>query len=290
MNIENFITGERFQALADISVIPEGDAVGESNCDFVIKQQQNNNYNTFYYNDFTNTLPDYVQKARIIFVNTWTLDKFFSKIFPLLKNSYIFISHNSDSAFTAAYTHYLNDSKVLKWFSQNASSNHKKLFTLPIGIANQQYTHGNLELLSQIIDSSYNKSYLTYKNFDIHTNFHERSQIDHITSQNGICMNTKVNQIDYLTNLSRSVFCVSPPGNGIDCHRVWECLYLKTIPIVKYDNCYNNFKHLPILFIDNWYDITPNFLNTIANDLRFNLNNSQPELNMLYWKSKIYEQ
>jgi hypothetical protein len=115
MNIKDFITGEKFQALADVSVIPEGDSVGESNCDFVIKQQQNNNYNTFYYNAFTNTLPDYVQNARVIFVNGWTLDKFFNKIFPLLKNKYVFISHNSDSSFTNEYNNYLNDEKVLKW-------------------------------------------------------------------------------------------------------------------------------------------------------------------------------
>jgi hypothetical protein len=27
-------------------------------------------------------------------------------------------------------------------------------------------------------------------------------------------------------------FCVSPPGNGIDCHRTWEALYLGVIPVV----------------------------------------------------------
>jgi len=289
MNIKDFITGERFQALADVSVIPEGNLVGESNCDFVVKQQQNNNYNTFYYNDLTDTLPDYVQNSRIIFVNNWTLNKFFSKIFPLLKNKYIFISHNSDAAFTDVCSNYLNDKKILKWYSQNKSFSHEKLFALPIGIANQQYPHGNLDLLDQIITSSFNKQYLFYKNFDIHTNFQARSHIDHITAQNGIVMNNKVDQTNYLTDLAKSIFCISPPGNGVDCHRVWECLYLKTIPIIKYDDCYNQFKHLPILFVDDWHSVTADFLNSSISSFQQILKNTLIELNMTYWRKHIYE-
>jgi len=289
MNSEDFITGEKFQALADVSVIPEGDAVGESNCDFVIKQQQNNNYATFYYNTLTDALPDYLQNARVIFVNTWTLDKFFSKIFPLLKNKYIFISHNSDAAFTDAYAHYLNDAKVLKWYSQNIASTHEKLFMLPIGIANQQYPHGNLGLLDNIIDSSYDKQYLVYKNFDIYTNFQVRSSIDYITTRNGIAMSSRSDQTSYLSDLAKSVFCISPPGNGVDCHRVWECLYLKTVPIIKSDICYKQFSHLPILFIDDWHGVTIDFLNSSVINFQQILKNTIPELSMSYWKKTIYE-
>jgi len=289
MNIDNFITGERFQALADVSIIPEGEAVGESNCDFVVKQQINNNYNTFYYNNYTATLPDYVQNARIIFVNTWTLDKFFNTIFPLLKNKYIFISHNSDSAFTSTYAHYLDSGKVLKWYSQNIACNHTKLFAIPIGIANQQYSHGNLGLLKQIIDTSHSKEYLAYKNFDIYTNFQIRSHIDHITTQNGIPMNNRVDQPSYLTNLAKCIFCISPPGNGVDCHRVWECLYLKTIPIIKYNDSFIQFKHLPILFIDDWSTVTAEFLNKASVNFQANWKSNLTELNMLDWKDKIYD-
>jgi hypothetical protein len=29
------------------------------------------------------------------------------------------------------------------------------------------------------------------------------------------------------------MYVLSPPGNGIDCHRTWEALFLGSIPIVK---------------------------------------------------------
>ena len=33
---------------------------------------------------------------------------------------------------------------------------------------------------------------------------------------------------DYRKVLSNSYFVISPPGNGIDCHRTWEALIHKT--------------------------------------------------------------
>lgn len=288
--LEEFITGERFQKLADVSIIPEGNEAGESNCDFVIQQQTNNDYKVFYYNSNTNTIPEYVQNARTIFVNNWTLEKFFSKIFPLLKNKYVFISHNSDASFTEKYAEFLNSDKVLRWYSQNTSLVHDKLFSLPIGIANQQYPHGDLGLLDSVINASYNKEYLVYKNFDMYTNYQVRSYINHVTTQNNIFMSARSDQPSYLSSLAKSFFCISPPGNGVDCHRVWECLYLKTVPVIKKDVCYHHFSHLPILFIDDWNQVTTELLKSQTHNFQTNLKKILPELNMSYWRSQIYEQ
>ena len=91
-------------------------------------------------------------------------------------------------------------------------------------------------------------------------------------------------------NIAKSVFCISPPGNGVDCHRVWECLYLKTIPIIRYDDCYNQFKHLPILFIDDWNSVTADFLKVSIFKFQQMLKDILPELSISYWKKNIYEQ
>jgi hypothetical protein len=37
---------------------------------------------------------------------------------------------------------------------------------------------------------------------------------------------------DYFNYLSTFKFAICPEGNGIDTHRLWECFYLKVIPIV----------------------------------------------------------
>ena len=39
--------------------------------------------------------------------------------------------------------------------------------------------------------------------------------------------------MSYYLNLKKSKFCICPEGNGPDCHRLWESLYLDVIPICK---------------------------------------------------------
>jgi len=86
------------------------------------------------------------------------------------------------------------------------------------------------------------------------------------------------------------MFVASPPGNGLDCHRTWEALYVKTIPIVLRSVAMEYFAQhgLPIYIIDNWSD-----LNTLSeSDLRdiymtkVKLFQS-PALWFDFWKNKI---
>ena len=56
----------------------------------------------------------------------------------------------------------------------------------------------------------------------------------------------------YRKELARSYFVISPPGNGNDCHRTWEAVYFKTIPVVLKD--YFGFEDLdlPILVVESF--------------------------------------
>jgi len=58
----------------------------------------------------------------------------------------------------------------------------------------------------------------------------------------------------------RSKFIVSPRGNGIDCCRVWESLYLETIPVLKTSSLDSLYEDLPVLIVQNWTDVTREFL------------------------------
>ena len=81
-------------------------------------------------------------------------------------------------------------------------------------------------------------------------------------------------------------FSFAPHGNGVDCHRIWECLYLKTVPIVQYNECFSQFKHLPILYVEDWSEISINFLREkYLKYEHFNLDIL--ELNVLHWKNVI---
>jgi len=69
----------------------------------------------------------------------------------------------------------------------------------------------------------------------------------------------------FLSNLSNSKFMICPVGNAIDCHRNWEVLYMRRVPIMTRDPYLEVlFKNYPVLFVDKYSDITEELL--LAND------------------------
>ena len=69
----------------------------------------------------------------------------------------------------------------------------------------------------------------------------------------------------FLYNLSGSKFMICPVGNAIDCHRNWEVLYMRRVPIMTRDPYLEVlFKNYPVLFVDKYSDITEELL--LAND------------------------
>ena len=72
----------------------------------------------------------------------------------------------------------------------------------------------------------------------------------------------------FLSNLSNSKFMICPIGNAIDCHRNWEVLYMRRVPIMVRDPYLEElYKSYPVLFVDDYKDVTKELL--IKNDNLF---------------------
>ena len=72
----------------------------------------------------------------------------------------------------------------------------------------------------------------------------------------------------FLYNLSQSKFMICPRGNAIDCHRNWEVLYMRRVPIMKrHPYLVELYKDYPVLFVDDYSDINKELL--IDNDYLF---------------------
>lgn len=222
----NYIKGENFEKL----------------CDYVL------DIKGFKQNDIQNDIPKF-------FVKTDSIKEFFNKYVPNKK--FILITHNSDLSITSEYQKYLENSNLIKWYAQNVDYEHKKLIPIPLGIANSIWLHGNTTTLQNVINENYNKEQLLCANFNTKTNPTVRNYclkfIDKKFVENNVSFEL------YLKNLAKSYFSICPMGNGIDSHRIWESLYLKTIPIAEHT--YNlkflaHQYHLPIIFINDWSDIS----------------------------------
>jgi hypothetical protein len=71
----------------------------------------------------------------------------------------------------------------------------------------------------------------------------------------------KVRPRMYMQQLGDSVFCVSPPGNGVDSHRTWEAILMRCIPIVlSYAPLDPLYEDLPVVVVRDWDEITAEFL------------------------------
>lgn len=188
----------------------------------------------------------------VYFVNSENIDNFFKNYLPSSK--FILITHNSDINIDEKYLQYLKCSHLHHWFAQNLLIKHPKISPIPIGIANEKWKHGNKMLFEKVINQSLTKDNLLYANFNFRTNKFERISCMIFLLFRGVFKKRNIFNFEiYLQQLSRSFFCISPIGNGIDCHRFWEALYFGTIPVVKENVFYNNFKELPKIVIKKWF-------------------------------------
>ena len=71
----------------------------------------------------------------------------------------------------------------------------------------------------------------------------------------------RVDYTNFLLNLARHKFVLCPRGNAIDCHRNWEVLYMKRVPVMKRDPYLEElFKNYPVLFVDKYSEVTKELL------------------------------
>lgn len=186
--------------------------------------------------------------------------KQFMGILPLLQNEFTLLSHNEDTNITEDYLPLLESPKLLFWHAQNLMTRHPKLGGLPIGIANAMWPHGDQEILGEVISKKPEKTNSVFFNFSIWTNRAERTACFE-TLKDKIPWQESRDFRTYLQDLATYKYAISPPGNGIDCHRIWECIYLGVIPIVLRSTFTERLNRVfPCILLDKWEDFNENSL------------------------------
>ena len=193
-----------------------------------------------------------------IFVKIDCVHNFFKK---QRDKPYILYTHNGDLTVDDKYLSYLDDPNLIKWYGQNIMTTHPKLKSIPIGIANEKWPHGDETIFNEALNKNIKKERLIYVNFDVNTNRAERNYCISELNKKGLEMQPKLPFKEYLEEVAKSYFVVSPNGNGIDCHKTWEALYLKTIPIVTQSINIDYYKKLPIIILNNWSEFNPLMIN-----------------------------
>lgn len=219
--------------------------------------------------DETNTIfyPNKVKDNSLIFVKASMIGEFFEKCHPAISTRYILISHNECMPISNKFTDQPLDNKLLAWFTINTEASalkNSKIFCIPLGLANKYWNINDTYLIEKAkneVLKNKSKSYLLYLNINLSTYPDERLKVYNMFANKSFCYHQKnKNFYEYLLDIGRSKFVLSPRGRGIDCHRTWEALYMGSIPIVKTSSIDSLYKDLPVLIVKDWSEISEAFL------------------------------
>jgi hypothetical protein len=202
-----------------------------------------------------------IDNPKIIYTYTRHIDRI-QKLIDWFQNDFILVMHNCDTNITEDNHHILQHPKIIKVYTQNLCIDHPKYFPLPIGLANSMWPHGRPQYINNISILKNNKFYFY---FNIGTNKSERGDCYEKLKSKLLFHHSESFQ-QYIQRLADTEFCICPVGNGADTHRLWECFYTKTVPVVLdipfYRILEKHFK-LPFVFLKDWSDFD-------SNDKRFN--------------------
>lgn len=184
---------------------------------------------------------------------------------------YVIITHNSD--YSIGQSGLLDDPNLVKWYGINIAYKHPKLVSIPLGFANIEWAtngpkHGQADVLAEIIKTAPAKNNKIYASFNVSNAEHARRTC---LQQTGVGLTPRVPFRQYATDLAQSYFSLAPQGNGIDTHRLWESLYVRTIPITLRNINTSFYEKYPIILLNDWteyknLDLSPANYNKIWNN------------------------
>jgi hypothetical protein len=213
----------------------------------------------------------------------------------------VLITHNSDGAVCEnprlnrpnkdANANLLPDN-IIKWYSTNIKVSNPRIESIPIGFENSQWfpETKKLKKIDEIRTKKHKYKNLLYINHNIATNVTERLEPYNLFRKEDWCTlfrgKNGTNFDEYLENMHSHMFVLSPEGNGLDTHRLWEALVIGTIPIEKRNINNSFYSDLPICFVNKWSDITLDFLEKEYIRIK-STNYDLNKLTFSYWKDKI---
>ena len=204
------------------------------------------------------------------------------------------VTHNSDMAiYPQPIPNNLN-----RWFAQNRYWSHPRVFSLPIGLENKHWFPYKTNVMLNVPVCK-NKTLKAFIQCNPNTHPERKSLMESVGNDVAETYQGSNGSQDahelFVNNLAKYAFCICPRGNGVDTHRLWEALYMGCIPIVKnylahefrYGDLEEMNQHkLPIVTVEEWSQITPDFLRDQYDKIHKSSFISNL-LSMQYWAERI---
>lgn len=255
-----------------------GDSFGDL-CDYVAYPPR--------FRNVTQSYKD-LKEARVVFCPSDRLDQFFADFYGSI-NAKIVIAGNSDHEFHFRPVNIPKSVKAL-YLQNSFVSDDSHIFTLPIGIE-------NLKLGMNGKPHNFgNPSSVSIKSTKVLFGPFSNTHPDRVKVQNYFSRSSELHDfLDHrlppksFSNLVKSYsYVAAVRGNGVDTHRLWESLYLGTVPIVGRDSWSESLAklNLPVKLIDEW--AVENIELIVKNEKAKIFDPAKyPALWISYWSSKL---
>ena len=148
-------------------------------------------------------------------------------------------------------------SKVGQIFSNNLIGKNERCSPVPLGIERQAYRSAgrvrNFQKKYEIKISDRTIPFLIAWN-DATNAKRPIYRAEFQNHSDSLVINQRVTASTIHKLMQKTMFVPSPAGNGIDCHRTWEALYLGAVPVVLRSEYFGE-SNWPVLVVDSWSEL-----------------------------------
>lgn len=254
---------------------------------------------------------DDIQPYDSVYVCTAALPLFVEKFLPNLTKCIILVS--GDSTYSVAKRNATKPNMVTNsvwkpivksryikhWYAQNCTFSHRRIAHIPLGLDYHSSGWG-VGTLRPIEQEAVIKSVLMtcipfhLRQIKCYSSYHftlkRGDRMDAFTKVNTDLVfyePKKVSRHESHQTQSKYAFVISPFGKGVDCHRTWEALILGCIPIMRHSGLDPLFFGLPVLFVNDWSEVTQELLNHTVETYKKTIFNYD-KLRLSYWTTRFH--
>jgi hypothetical protein len=238
--------------------------------------------------------PYNLKAGEIIFCQSDLLFELNNLVIKKITAPIILLLGNSDLNHTLKNFIGIDRKKVFDVYAQNLLDKIDNWKVLPIGLENLWHSKNGIlskKIMKELTITQ--KSFRVLDAFNIDTNVNVR-----LLASKDLKESRLVEKLDYTYNyiyqkhLKKYAFVASPPGNGIDTHRIWEAFHFNCVPIVlksQMTSIYENIG-LPIWVLNNYSELKKFDESMLRNKYLSLVNKFKSEAIWAdYWIKKIYE-
>jgi hypothetical protein len=198
------------------------------------------------------------------------LDTFARVALPTIKAPFILLTTDGDASVPSdlakdTVERILSNPYLVSWYSQNCDGGHPRIKPFPIGL--DLHTPRSLGTPTGMVrqlrtlragqGNADRRPPRVFCDFSVSRGSSQRREV--LDALDGCphvdFLKKRVSQREIWELYSQYPLVLSTVGNGLDCHRTWELLYLGCIVVTKTSPLDALYEGLPVIIVDDWHQV-----------------------------------